>query len=136
MCPHAPSRVEAKTYSIGLKIEEGWIGHKVKLAIPRDNSRALYRLCITVLNRCWAGQGVFQVQVTALDPRPTQQQQDMFDVQTPQIRQRGQQLDQAVDAINDRYGELTLAPALLLNRSTMPNVIAPAWKPTGHRQTI
>jgi len=60
----------------------------------------------------------------------------MFDVQTPQTRQRGQQLDQAVDAINDRYGELTLAPALLLNRSTMPNVIAPAWKPTGHRQTI
>jgi DNA polymerase-4 len=42
----------------------------------------------------------------------------------------------AMDRINTRYGEFTLAPARLLNRSTMPNVIAPAWKPFGHRQTI
>ena len=41
-----------------------------------------------------------------------------------------------MDSINERYGEFTLAPARLLNRSSMPNVIAPAWKPYGHRQTI
>ena len=76
------------------------------------------------------------MQVTALNPRPAQQQWDMFEIQAPQARKRRQELDQAVDAINDRYGELTLAPASLLNRSTMSNVIAPAWKPTGHRQTI
>ena len=34
------------------------------------------------------------------------------------------------------YGEFALAPARLLNRSSMPNVIAPAWKPYGHRQTL
>jgi len=45
-------------------------------------------------------------------------------------------LHQAMDAINDRYGEFTLSPARLLQRSDMPNVIAPAWKPDGHRQTI
>jgi nucleotidyltransferase/DNA polymerase involved in DNA repair len=28
------------------------------------------------------------------------------------------------------------ARARLLNRSSMPNVIAPAWKPFGHRQTL
>ncbi len=41
-----------------------------------------------------------------------------------------------MDAVNRRYGELVLAPARLLNRSSMPNVIAPSWKPFGHRQTI
>ena len=38
--------------------------------------------------------------------------------------------------INDRLGEFTLSPANLLNRSDMPNVIALAWKPYGHRRTI
>ncbi|MDZ4263862.1 MAG: hypothetical protein U1B30_16230 [Pseudomonadota bacterium] len=41
-----------------------------------------------------------------------------------------------MDAINQRYGEFTVASGTLLNRSKMPNVIAPAWKPHGHRQTI
>jgi DNA polymerase-4 len=45
-------------------------------------------------------------------------------------------LNNAMDNINERYGELTLSPARLLNRSDMPNVIAPAWKPDGLRQTI
>jgi len=41
-----------------------------------------------------------------------------------------------IDSINLRYGEFTVAPATLLGRSTMPNVIAPAWRPDGHRQHI
>jgi DNA polymerase-4 len=45
-------------------------------------------------------------------------------------------LYQTIDAINFRYGEFALAPARLLFRSDMPNVIAPAWKPFGHRETI
>jgi len=45
-------------------------------------------------------------------------------------------LNAVMDCINLRYGEFTLAPARLLNRSSMPNVIAPAWKPHGHRQTV
>ena len=38
--------------------------------------------------------------------------------------------------VNNRYGEFTLTRAALMHRSDMPNVIAPAWKPYGHRQTI
>jgi DNA polymerase-4 len=45
-------------------------------------------------------------------------------------------LNTAMDKVNQRYGEFSIAPARLINRSEMPNVIAPAWKPTGHRQTI
>ena len=48
----------------------------------------------------------------------------------------GYVVNAVMDAVNQRYGELALAPARLLNRSSMPNVIAPAWKPYGHRQTL
>jgi DNA polymerase-4 len=47
-----------------------------------------------------------------------------------------QRLNAVADQVNRKYGEFTLAPAPLLNRSTMPNVIAPGWRPAGHRQTI
>ena len=128
--------LEAMTYSITLNTRDGWIGNKSRLGIPGDDPRELYQLCLQVLEQCWQGQGVFQVQVTALDPQPCKRQLDMFDTQSHVQRQKGQQLFQAVDAINERYGDLTLAPALLLNRSKMPNVIAPAWKPRGHRQSV
>jgi DNA polymerase-4 len=41
-----------------------------------------------------------------------------------------------MDNVNRRYGEFAVAPMRLLERSRMPNVIAPAWKPFGHRETI
>ncbi|MCG7946362.1 MAG: DNA polymerase IV, partial [Candidatus Thiodiazotropha taylori] len=78
------------------------------------------------------GEGCFQVQVTALDPKPTGYQRDLL---KPAQQQR-ERLDQAMDEVNQRYGEFTLAPTRLLGRSKMPNVIAPAWKPFGHRETI
>jgi len=46
------------------------------------------------------------------------------------------EINTVMDEVNERFGEFTLAPARLLNRSSMPNVIAPAWKPGGVRQTI
>ena len=42
----------------------------------------------------------------------------------------------AIDRINARFGEFTVAPAELLARSSMPNVIAPAWRSDGMRQHI
>ncbi len=42
----------------------------------------------------------------------------------------------AMDRFNRRYGSMTLAPARLLGRSTMPDVIFPAWKPSGQRKTV
>ena len=81
----------------------------------------------------WQGENVWQVQVTALNPQ-TEQQQDMFE--DPLVDDRRNQLNIAVDQINQRYGEFTVAPSRLIDRSGMPNVIAPSWKPTGHRKTI
>ena len=47
-----------------------------------------------------------------------------------------QSLNRVMDKINERFGEFALAPATLLKRSDMPNVIAPSWKPDGHRRTV
>jgi DNA polymerase-4 len=82
------------------------------------------------------------VQITALDPRPINNQLELFtdslfanNLSMNNTEKRGE-TNAVTDAVNHRYGEFTLAPARLLNRSDMPNVIAPAWKPFGHRQTI
>ena len=128
-------QLEAQTYSIAVNSPEGWLGSKVKLSTPSNDSRLLFRLCRYVLNRYWQGEGISQVQVTALDPRPASLQLDMFADDPLELEQQ-MQLNETIDHINDRYGELTLAPARLLNRSSMPNVIAPSWKPSGHRQSI
>jgi DNA polymerase-4 len=89
-------------------------------------------LCRQVINDTWKGEGIHQVQVTALNPSNTDSQLELF-AATDNIRD---EVNAAMDTVNRRYGELALAPARLLNRSSMPDVIAPAWKPFGHRKTI
>ncbi|MDT8371993.1 MAG: DNA polymerase IV, partial [Gammaproteobacteria bacterium] len=81
----------------------------------------------------WSQQGVWQVQVTALNPH-TEQQGDLFE--NASINTKQSQLNKTIDSINQRYGEFTIAPSRLIDRSAMPNVIAPSWKPSGHRKTI
>jgi len=124
--------MQAQKYFIGLKCQEGWLGGKLKTTFPTNDSKPIIKLCKQFLTRYWQGQGVFQVQVTALDPHSYKGQIDLFGEDTS----RRYQLNRAMDLINERYGEFTVAPMPLLDRSTMPNVIAPAWKPYGHRQTI
>ena len=38
--------------------------------------------------------------------------------------------------VNARYGAMTLASARLLQRSRAPDVISPAWKPEGPRNSL
>lgn len=125
---------EAGTYFIGFKSYHGWLGDKVKLASPHNDTHLLFQLCKTVLEQQWHGDGLMQVQITALDPQPIRLQLDLFE--TTACHEQHKQLNQAVDLVNQRYGDMTLTPARLLNRSSMPNVIAPSWKPDGHRQSI
>ncbi|HLG28752.1 MAG TPA: hypothetical protein VI387_00960, partial [Candidatus Brocadiales bacterium] len=40
-------------------------------------------------------------------------------------------LVRAVDAINDKYGEFTVARGTLIEPTTSPDVISPAWRPCG-----
>lgn len=123
----------ARTFWIGLKTRHGWIGSKSRLMIFNNDQQEIYRLCKTVFNLHWQGEGIYQVQVTALDPQPAAMQMDLFSMPKNNTRQK---LNRAIDDINTRYGEMMVSPARLLGRSDMPNVIAPAWKPDGLRQTI
>jgi len=124
--------MQAQSFFVGLLSDSGYVAHKFKTARPTDDGREIYALCTSYLTHYWTGWGAHQVQVTALDPRPANTQVDMFTQRDERMARR----NAVMDKINARYGEFTLAPAMLLKRSDMPNVIAPSWKPTGHRQTI
>ncbi len=124
------NQMQARSFWIGL-LGDDWIGAKLQTTLPTDDGNAIFMLCLQVLRTQWRGEGIRQVQVTALDPHMAQQQLELFSEPT-----LSRHSNRAMDAINRRYGEFALAPARLLHRSKMPNVIAPAWKPFGHRQTI
>jgi len=139
MCSKVGSRMrrhnmQAKTFWIGLRTNNGWIGSKSRLSEFSNEQQKIYQLGKHIIELYWQGEGIQQIQVTALDPRPAALQMDMFSTQNE--NKARQKLNSTMDDINERYGELTLSPARLLNRSDMPNVIAPAWKPDGLRQTI
>lgn len=123
---------EAQTFTVGLMSRLGWIGRKFRLDYPTQDGQVIFSLGEAVLSCVWRGEGVFQVHIGALDPRPAHVQMDMFE----QAHPKRQRVLQAIDLINSRYGEFSIMPAPLINRSTMPNVISPAWKPFGHRETI
>jgi len=124
--------LQARTFSIGLRTAEGWTGGKLQCVLPTSDGREIMALCRSVIDEIWQGQGVHQVQVTALDPVDSGSQLELF----ASLDDARDEVNAVMDAVNRRYGELVLAPARLLNRSSMPNVIAPAWKPFGHRQTV
>ena len=123
--------LQAQKFYIGLRCADGWLASKQRSVTATDDGHQIMPLCRQFLEQRWQGQGIHQVQVTALDPRPAHGQLDMFNQEDEMSG-----VNCVMDSINERYGEFTLAPARLLNRSSMPNVIAPAWKPYGHRQTI
>ncbi len=125
-------QLKSLTFFIGLRTANGWLGAKPRCALPTDDGQQIMALCRQVMRETWHGQGVHQVQVTALDPVDSDSQLELFNT----TDEAHDQINAVMDAVNRRYGELALAPARLLNRSSMPNVIAPAWKPFGHRQTI
>ena len=126
--------LQANHFYIGLAGEQGWIKQNSRLANPTQDERLIYALCKKFINQKWQGQGIHQVQITALNPHSITGQLMLFN--GDEKISLGKTYHYAMDKINQRYGELSLAPARLLNRSSMPNVIAPAWKPFGHRQTI
>jgi DNA polymerase IV len=124
---------KANHFYIGIKTEQGWLQTRAKIKQATDDGQILFTQCRQFVMKYWQGQGVWQVQVTALNPQ-AEHQQDMFS--DTLVNNKRKQLNTAVDQINQRYGEFSVAPSRLIGRSEMPNVIAPSWKPSGHRKTI
>lgn len=138
MCEKLAARLRqhqfrAKRFFVGLRSYDfGWLGGVGETLQPTQDGREIYQLSTFILAQHWQGESVCQVQVTALDPSSDGLQLDLF--VTPDTKR--DQINHVIDDINDKFGEFAIAPVPLLFRSAMPNVIAPAWKPGGHRQTI
>ncbi len=115
-----------------LNYDLGWLGSKGQTIQSTNDSKAIFQLALFLIHQHWRGEPVSQIQVTALDPNAEGMQIDFFE----KPDHKRVLLYKTLDEINKRYGEFTIAPAPLLYRSKMPNVIAPAWKPHGHRQTV
>ena len=126
--------LEAHSFFIGFRVKDvkhTWLAGKFQTEEPTNDGQKIWMLAKKLLER-WNGEGVFQVQITAMDLRPSGNQLSFFDV----LDEQRQCLNRAMDQINERFGEFAVAPATLLQRSDMPNVIAPSWKPSGHRKTV
>ncbi len=123
----------AKKYRIGFYIiPYGWVADDCRTISLCDDGLLIFERAKHALSTLWTSNfPIRQIQITALDPQPNNCQADLFE----QPSQQRQDLNHTIDCINQRYGELTCMPAQLMRRSKTPNVIAPAWKPSGHRKT-
>lgn len=124
--------LQAQTFSISLRQKSYWLSDKIKLIKPTNDGLLIYRLCRSLVEQDWNGEGVYQCQVTALDPRPNGLQLELFN-DGESLRD---DVNHIMDAINERYGNLTVCLGRTLQRSSMPDVISPSWKPKGWRKTV
>lgn len=125
--------LQAQRFTISFRTNEGWFGGKVILPRPISDGGRIMSLCRDVLAQHWDGKGINQVQITATDPKDKDFQLELFEEPD---RIQASPANEVMDQINRRFGDFSLAPARLVNRSEMPDVIAPSWKPFGHRETI
>lgn len=138
MCEKLAARLRrhafhAKHFCAALRTHDfGWVGGTGQTMQPTNDGKEIFQLGLFLLEQQWRGEPVCQIQVTALDPSNQGLQLDFFN----KPNEKRNQVNEILDEINDRFGEFTIAPVPLLTRSEMPNVIAPAWQPYGHRQTI
>lgn len=125
------NKMVGQQFLFGLRQHRGWFRTIERSLLPSDDEMVIYRLGSRWLGESWRGQGIWQIRIVALDPKAPCQS-DLFQRKHP----RRERAHQAMDQINQRYGSMTLTSARLLGRSNMPDVISPAWKPTGHRKTV
>jgi DNA polymerase-4 len=125
--------MQAQWFYIGVKSYAwGWQGDKRKTAYPTNDSQRIYKLGREIIDQVWDGSGLYQIQVTALNPTASNIQKDLFQAEEKDTTQ----LNHTLDAINQKYGEYTVTPAQLLLKAKTHDVIAPAWKPQGIRRSV
>ncbi len=127
------SNYESDVFLIAIKIKAGWIQKKIKLEKPTCNQTDIFNICLFYLNLFDKNTGIFQVQVTALKPRRKNIQIDIFNGK----KNENTALEQTLDNISNKFGPDAIKPARLISDNTdSPDVIAPAWRPSGHRKSV
>ncbi|MEC7832248.1 MAG: DNA polymerase IV [Pseudomonadota bacterium] len=125
-------KYESNLFFVGLKTTKGWFGNKIRIEHYLSHGKDIFNICMKLIREFNFRHGIFQVQVTALKPRPINMQQDLFFGSS----NRNKALDLAMDKINERFGEFTIARARIINKLENPDVISPSWRPEGHRKSI
>ena len=126
------SGYESKIFAIGIKIKAGWIQKKIKLEYPTSNQSTIFALCVQYLNMFDNSIGIYQIQVTATNPIQKNIQADLFNKESEHSNYL-----KVVDDINSRFGKDIVRPARLKSDVyDSPDVIAPAWRPNGHRKSV
>jgi DNA polymerase-4 len=127
------SNYESNIFLIGIKIKAGWVQKKVKIAKATCNRSDIFNVCLSYLNLFDKNIGIYQVQVTALNPSKKNIQMDIFSGE----KDKNAVLDQVLENVDDKFGPDTIKPARLISDNTdSPDVIAPAWRPCGHRRSV
>ena len=124
---------ESNIFLIGIKIKAGWVQKKIKLEKPTFNQIDIFNACLFYFNLFDKNIGIFQVQVTALNPVRKNIQIDIFN----QEKNENLVLERALDSISDKFGPNTIKSARLMSDDKdSPDVIAPAWRPVGYRKSV
>ena len=126
------SGYESNKFLVNIKIKAGWVQKKIKLEHPTCDQFVIYSFCELYLDMFDKNVGIYQVQVTAINPIQKNIQTDLFSSQTEQDNYMS-----VVDSINQRFGQDVVRPARLKSdTSDSPDVIAPAWRPKGYRKSV
>tara|TARA_Y100000996_G_scaffold397842_1_gene365291 strand:- start:897 stop:2132 length:1236 start_codon:yes stop_codon:yes gene_type:complete len=123
---------ESNIFFIGIKINKGWIHKKLKTEHYINHGRDIFNICLKAFKNILLIHGIYQVQVTAINPRPINLQKDFL---FNNINKK-KELDYVVDSINKKFGESRLQPARLLNELDTPDVISPSWRPNGFKKSV
>ena len=140
---HMSERVAARLRKHGMVVNKYFIGWQsyddaygsIVNCSPTNDGKLIFELCKKMLDAHWNGQSIFSIQVTAIEPHADVGQADLFSTVQTQ-KQENKEINKAIDAINSKFGKNMVRKGLMIDDLETPDVISPAWKPSGHRQTI
>ncbi len=95
---------------------------------PLCQSHEIYQAAVAILNRLDLKQPVRLLGVRLSNLRERDSQYHLF----PEVR-KYEQLTEAVDTVNDRFGSFSVTYGSSLDRQKNAKVISPAWRPEGLR---
>ncbi len=124
---------ESNTFVIGYKIFSGWNTRKFRVSDYTNNGNEIYRLCLQMISLIKPYMGIYQIQITALEPKPTNLQSSIFDTR---LNMQQKKIDIVMDDINEKYQKHTILPARILQEDESPDVIAPSWRPDGSKRSV
>ncbi|HYF97831.1 MAG TPA: DNA polymerase IV [Coxiellaceae bacterium] len=122
----------AQWFSFAFKTYKGWFSTNLKTILPTADGQLLYKLAYQVFNKLWDGTAVIQCQITAYNPQAMGGQLDLF----AEPDKRREELNKIVDAIQKRFGTKSIAHGSCYEPLSTPDVISPAWRPDGVRNSV